>query len=146
MGKDYSGFKKKLKSLFAFNVNKFSNFPCLTVKEIGPARKDTQVLKTVENNSEYLQKQELVINHLIDQNISILDCYINRIKKFNFVFTFNKEKLSQRYKNIKFADLRANMLKLKEAREFSGKVFFKKQLQAGMFLIDCEDFKKLLDV
>lgn len=115
------------------------------MKEIGFARPVPRVLKTVENNKDYFATQELVVNYLIDQNMSILDCYLRRIKKFNFVFTFNKERLKNSYKVLKFSDLRASMLRLKEARDQSGRVFFKDKTQVGMFLIDCESFKSILD-
>lgn len=37
------------------------------------------------------------------------------------------------------------MLRLKEARDQRGKVFFKDKTHVGMFIIDCESFKGILD-
>lgn len=54
LGQDFSNFSSKLKSQLMLNISKLEKLSCLEVKEIGYSRPDTRLLKTVDNNKDYI--------------------------------------------------------------------------------------------
>lgn len=81
---------------------------------------------------------------LIKKVFMVFECFMERVKGFDFVFKYKIDKLKQQLKGISFDEIRRQMIGLKTARESMHEIFFQDKLQTGIFIIDCKAIKEQL--
>merc|ERR1712008_67227 len=96
------------------------------------------------DEDEFIENESTKNQKLIDDIFNIVNCFMNRIKDFDFVFKYKVDKLKEQLKKISFDEIRKQMLNLKTARIDSRVIFFKEELKTGLFTINVKKIRDLL--
>jgi dynein heavy chain len=119
--------------------------PCLYARDVGFVRA-TKCLRILETEREFIAARRAENTRIIDSVFAIFNCFFAKVKEFEFIFDFKSEKVSQMMSKMNFDKLKRQILKIKKARDEKETVFFKDRLQTGLFVVDCSDLKRKLDL